>query len=140
MVKSFEYIYIYIYICTLLFLQFIVLEYLKIKWYLRILFSLYNHYPFIHISSSFSSYIFMQKIKKISLPSVIFLCVPICYILVTSICSYSTGAKYELPKYVLSEPTNLVEESWLRISTIWKRRKQYQILFCKEISIWSSKN
>ncbi|KAL0696552.1 hypothetical protein Bca4012_063732 [Brassica carinata] len=41
----------------------------------------------------------------------IFLGVPIYYIPLTSTYSYSAGAKYELPKDVVSEPTNLVEES-----------------------------
>lgn len=30
-----------------------------------------------------------------------------------TLCYDERGAKYELPKYVLSEPTNLVQDSWM---------------------------
>jgi uncharacterized phage infection (PIP) family protein YhgE len=34
------------------------------------------------------------------------------YLILSNIVINISGAKYELPKYVLSEPTNLIQDSW----------------------------
>jgi len=52
-----------------------------------------------------------------------------------TLCYDERGAKYELPKYVLSEPTNLIRDGWILIDDL-EDKTEGHVNYVK-MSIWS---